>query len=168
MKYENFMNLLMNTARDKFFEHLLKYSFSQTLTDAEINALGYIPAILDGTYFRIAHCKKLYKGALKSPSNFLKHLQNKHSTLVSQYEKHKTAYAQQKKRQRPDDQDDTNDALPPAKTAARAKMFHHNFQKQADILITDVLVEAALPIRLLETPASSALLQTSGLAKPVI
>ena len=63
------------------------------LSDADITNIGKIPPILDGKFFRIIHfvegkiqakcmnCGRTYNGTLKSTSNFLKHIAEKHATL---------------------------------------------------------------------------------------
>lgn len=73
------------------------------MTDSEIHALGNIPAILDGTFFRIERyakgkisarcmsCQKSYSGSLTVTSNYLKHLKDKHHTMMPRYDAHKHA-----------------------------------------------------------------------------
>lgn len=132
------------------------------MSDDQIRALGRIPAIFDGKFFRIIYnaesklqakcvqCGKMYSGTLKATSNFLKHISAKHPTLTSQYESYKKSY----------------NSLPtpeqirptPASTSTEGVvriqpvgMFHNTYQKEANTLVTIFIVKNALPMRIVQS-----------------
>lgn len=141
------------------------------MTDSQIDALGKVPIILDGTFFRIVKhtedgkvmakcvtCQKIYGGTLPISSNFLKHLKEKHHTLMPKYEAHKiTTKAPRDVPVRTTASDvqmmpESSEATPSTSTAPPPNMFRKGWQKKADMLVTNLIVHNALPMRLVEMP----------------
>lgn len=151
------------------------------MTEKEIADLGNVPAILDGTYFRIISekngdikakcmmCSKTYNGTLRATSNFLKHLKQQHPTLVAKYEQHKISMSKVvRTKLRKTDGDCGSLATIAAVTTSGSNMFHKSWQKKADILVTNMLIAAALPIHIVEVPEFKELVsQLSKMPEPV-
>lgn len=163
------------------------------MTDSEISALGKIPAIIDGKFFRIQKCAngkvtamcltctKDYSGQMGISSNFVKHLKEKHHTLFAPYEAHKARKASPHAVSVPlpiaTDDDAMNTAsastptatiAPATSTAAAGSMFRKGWQKKADMLVTDMIVNNALPMRIVEMPEFQVLVkELSSMPQPV-
>lgn len=149
------------------------------MTDAQIAELGKIPAILDGTFFKIVKikngkisakcvsCQKEYSGSLQVTSNYTKHLKDKHHTLVSKYESHKKTYIATSSGQQIQGNQELNTTAQSAR-AATASMFHKGWQKKSDDLVTNLIVNNALYLHMVEYPEFKELVEElSKMPEPV-
>lgn len=142
------------------------------------------PIFLDGTYFKVkfndghyvsaecVRCKKSYRCTLEATTNLLNHLKSMHPELVAEYEKHKqTSYIPPAKNNRLNDEDDNNETGKrkiEIVSSGRSDMFSMSWQKTADQLVTKVIVDAALPLRIVEVPAFKSMVrELSKMSQPV-
>jgi len=130
--------------------------------------LNNVPAILDGTFFKIdsvngnkvlAKCVKCVpaksiSGCVNATSNFVKHLSRVHPSLVSQYEEHKNA-AEQSKRVKRNNSAGEN----PAESTGRGKKQmkleqccqQTITQDKVDKLVMNFIVGDMCSLRMVET-----------------
>lgn len=101
------------------------------------------------------HCENTYKGSLKSTTNFLNHIKCKHDTMLQSYNEYKKCGAK-----RPRLCSTIGPATPPSAdwstistSTPQSQLFAISYQKAADVLVTNLIVDAALPIRLVECAA---------------